>query len=186
VNRRLTTPTWPPVFGAALAALALAASPRPAHASDHAAPASHGSPEGQAEAAAPQRTDILDLGAFRIRSTRSTDREVIDVKFSLCLVLSTSTTEADYERLVHWRHRLRDQAIIAVRTADAADFADPELRRLHRLILFRVKRLPLDGDVIGVYLSDFAVDIGEDVAEQYAPAIIPSAAPKKKPAEGGH
>ena len=168
--------------------LELALSPRPAHAVDHAAAASGEPAEGHApaEAAVPQRTDVLDLGAFRIRSTRSTDREVIDVKFSLYLVLSTSTTEADYERLLHWRHRLRDQAIIAVRSADPAEYADPELRRLQRLILFRVKRLPLDGDVIGVYLSDFAVDIGEDVAEQYAPTIIPSAAPKKKRAEGGH
>jgi hypothetical protein len=182
---RLTTPCERLPFRAALVGFALASAAL-ARASEHAAPTSHGAAEGDAATGASQRTDIVDLGPFRIRSTRSTDLEVIDVKFSLHLVLSTSTTEADYERLVHWRHRLRDQAIIAIRSAEAADFADPELRRLHRLILFRVKRLPLASDVIGVYLSDFALDEGEDVAEQYVPAIIPSAEPKKRAESGGH
>ena len=152
------------------------------HAPAEKAPAEHGSASAGDEGA--QRTDIVDLGAFRIRSSRSTDREITDVKFSPEAVLSTDSTPADYHRLETWQKRLRDQVIIAVRGADPADFLDPELRRLHRLILFRVKRLAIGDEIIGGYLTDFALDHGENIADQYQPAIIPSAAPKP-PAEGG-
>jgi hypothetical protein len=151
------------------------------HAPAEDAPAEHGAAAVGGEEA--QRTDILDLGAFRIRSSRSTDREITDVKFSLEAVLSTDSTPADFHRLASWQKRLRDQVIIAVRGADPAEFLDPELRRLHRLILFRVKRLAIGDEIIGVYLTDFALDHGENIAEQYQPAIIPSA--PKPPAEGG-
>jgi hypothetical protein len=154
-------------------------------ASEHAATAEASAEHGAAASGGEdvQRTDLLDLGAFRIRSSRSTDREITDVKFSLEVVLSTDSTLADFQRLESWQKRLRDQVVIAVRGADPADFLDPELRRLHRLILFRVKRLAIGDQIIGVYLTDFALDHGENIAEQYQPAIIPSA---PKPAAKGH
>ncbi|HMO86918.1 MAG TPA: hypothetical protein PKC18_18580 [Lacipirellulaceae bacterium] len=149
--------------------------------------ADHGGHDGGGDhaAAAPTRTDILDLGEFRIRSSRSTDREIADAKFTLHLVLSTSATAEDVQRLLQWRHRLRDQVIIAVRSAAPADYLDPQLKRLHRLILFRVKRLAASNMVIGVYLTDFALDHGESIMEQYVPPVTPTAEPKK-PAGGGH
>ncbi len=166
------------------AAAAAALLPGRACAVDH-APAGHGAAEGAA-GKAEKRIDILDLGLFRIRSSRTTDREISDLKFALHLVLSSKTTEAEYEELEHWQQRLRDQVVIAVRGVEPADFDDPELRRLHRLILFRVKRLPISEMVIGVYLTDFALDHGETIADAYAPPIIIKEAPKKKPAGGGH
>jgi hypothetical protein len=153
------------------------------HAPAKAASAEHGAATAGGEDVL--RTDILDLGAFRIRSSRSTDREITDVKFSLEIVLSTDSTPADFHRLASWQNRLRDQVITAVRSADAAEFLDPELRRLHRLILFRVKRLAIGDQIVGVYLTDFALDYGENISEQYQPAIIPSA-PKAPAKEGGH
>jgi hypothetical protein len=143
----------------------------------------HGKPE---ETAAPVRTDVLSLDEFRIRTTRTNDGEIIDIRLGLWLVLSNTTSEHDFHALEEWKNRLRDQVIIAVRSVELEDFADPELRRLQRLTLFRVKRLPIGDKLIGVYLTDFELDEGESLADAMAPAIIPSAAPAKKPAGGGH
>lgn len=146
------------------------------------APAEHG-----AEAdAKPEvvRTDLLDLEKFRIRGCRRTDQEIIDLQFGVCLVLSSKTTEGDFHRLEHWKHRLRDQVITAVRTAEPADFVDPELRRLQRLIVFRLKRLPVCSGIIGVYFTDFTIDEGETLADRFVPPVTPSAAPKKSSGEG--
>jgi hypothetical protein len=150
--------------------------------SAHAAPA-HGA-EGPGPAA-PSRTDILDLGTFRIRSSQPADHEIIDIRLGVYLVLSSEITAADYGQLGRWKHRLRDQTLIAVRSAEPADFDDPELRRLHRLILFRIKRLPIARGIIGAHLTDFSLDHGETLADSLVPTITPSAAPEKKPAGGG-
>jgi hypothetical protein len=169
------------LLAAGMAAAALQAKPSWA---SSAAPAKHGAAPA-ADEGAPKRTDILDLGLFRIRSSRPTDREVSDLKFALHLVLAPKISQAEFHRLELWLRRLRDQVITAVRGADAADFDDPELKRLHRLILFRVKRLPIGKSIVDVYLTDFALDHGELLAEALAPPIKPSAPPKKPPG-GGH
>ena len=181
-------PPVPFLAGAAALAMALTVStPRPAVASDH-APKEHGGGEASAHAepAAPARTDLLNLDKFRIRGCRTMDKEVIDLQFGIWLVLSTKTTETGFRELQSWKHRLRDQVIIAARGAAPADFSDPELRRLQRMILFRVKRLPIGEHVIGVYVTDFSLDEGETLADTMQPAIIQSAAPVKKKPAGGH
>jgi hypothetical protein len=62
---------------------------------------------------------------------------------------------ADVQQLEHWKHRLRDQVIIAVRTAQDIDFQEPDLVRLRRIILFRMRRL-LKADVVqDILLSEF-------------------------------
>ena len=83
---------------------------------------------------------------------------IVDMKLSVHLILSFATTKADFERLQNWRQRLRDQIIIAVRSAEPADFADPKLKRIQRLILLRIRRLPTPAKIIGAYLTDFSVD----------------------------
>jgi hypothetical protein len=161
----------------------------PLLAEDH-APAASGSHESASPGPADaqdedlKRTDILDLGAFRVCSSQAADLAITDINFSLYLVLSSTSTAAGFHRLENWTQRLRDQVIIAVRSANPADLADPALRRLHRLILYRIKRLPTPVKIIGVYLTDFAVMESEDIAAQYVLPITPSA-PAKKPA-GGH
>jgi hypothetical protein len=62
--------------------------------------------------------------------------------------------------LAQWKRRLRDQAITAARTATAEDLAEPGLERIQRLMLLRIRRMSLPQDVIGVYLTDFAVGSG--------------------------
>ena len=59
-----------------------------------------------------------------------------------------------------WQRRLRDQAITAARSADPEDLSEPGLERMQRLMLLRIRRLPLPKPVTGVYLTDFAVGSG--------------------------
>jgi hypothetical protein len=172
----LAVATW---FAGALWAAAPAAASSGAE-----KPAEQGAEE-PAEVEIPVRTDVLNLGQFRVRGCRNTDKEIIDIQFGLWLVLSTGTTEADFHELESWKNRLRDQAIIAVRSAAPEDFAEPELRRLNRMIMFRIKRLPIGSQIIGAYLIDFTLEEGETAEDYFRPAIIPSA-PAKKPSGGGH
>ena len=132
------------------------------------------------------RTDILDLDRFRLRSCRPTDQEIVDLQFGVCLVLSSKVTPADFHELEAWKHRLRDQVIIAVRSAEPDDFADPDLRRLQRLIMFRLRRLPIATHILGMYLTDFTLDEGEFPVDRLVLPVTPSAAPKKASGGGGH
>jgi hypothetical protein len=139
----------------------------PAHGSGHGADSGsghgpdnggeHGSAHG-APAPDPQRIDVLDLGEFKIRNTLTAHQTTIDIRFAMHLILSSTTTQADFDQLQNWKNRLRDQAIVSVRSAAPNDFADPQLKRVRRLILLRVGRLPTPAKIIGVYLTDFAVD----------------------------
>lgn len=145
----------------------------------------HGTPPAE-EAAAETvvRTDLLDLGMFRIRGCRTTDQEIVDIRFGVHLILSTQTEPADHHHLEGWKNRLRDQIITAIRSAAPQDYADPALHRIQRLMLHRVKRLPTGVGIIGLYLTDFSLDQGETLEDLMVPAVTP--APPKKPAAGGH
>jgi hypothetical protein len=169
-------------MAAGFVAITAALAPTATLASGSAAPA-HG--EATETPEAPQRMDLLDVGAFRIRFSQPTDGEVIDLRFGVCFVLSSKTTADDLHQLQQWTHRLRDQVIIAVRSASAEDYNEPDLRRLQRLIMFRVKRLDASTHILGAYLTDFSLERGETMADLMVPAVTPSAAPPKS-SGGGH
>lgn len=82
----------------------------------------------------------FELGAFHVRDLRPTRDVTADLKFSLYLVIREDVSEAAVAALEHWRHRLRDQAITAIRTAQIVDFADPDLTRVRRLMNLRINR----------------------------------------------
>lgn len=151
-------------------------------AAEHAA---EGKGAAEGESAVVERTDLLDLGAFRLRSSQITDREVVDVQFGLTLVLTADLKSSDFHELERWKNRLRDQAIIAMRTAEAPDYADPQLWRIQRLIMFRIRRMPVADWILGVYVTDFSVDQGETAADLQVLPVTPSP-PKPKPAGEGH
>jgi hypothetical protein len=130
-----------------------------AHASDQ----KHEGANGGKEAAAPvdpKLPRMLDLGEFDLKNFRPTHNEMANIRFMLQLALAPGTSEATMAQMAEWRHRLRDQAITAVRTADFKDLAEPKLTRVQKLIMQRLKRMPLPAPVVGVYLTDFAVSSG--------------------------
>jgi hypothetical protein len=133
----------------------------PARAADHGAPASN----GHGGSAAPSDSKLprtFDLGEFDIRNFRPTHNEIANIKFSLHVVLAPTTSDAELAELENWKRRLRDQAITAVRSADAVDLAEPTLTHVQKIMLLRIKRLPLPTKepVVGLYLTDFAVSSG--------------------------
>jgi hypothetical protein len=143
------------------AMIAAASLATPASASDHAPPpADHGGHGGHGNAAAAVDTGTFDLGEFHLRNFRPTHNKTASIRFSLHLVVDPEAEPGDLEALANWQRRLRDQAIIAVRSAEAADLAEPDLARVRRLIIIRLNRLPVAHLIQGVYLTNFAVGDG--------------------------
>jgi hypothetical protein len=102
----------------------------------------------------------FEIGDIYIRNFRPTHNEIANIRFTLHVVFAPGTGDEVMAEMEHWRRRLRDQAITAARSADAEDLADPALERVQRLMLLRIRRLPLPKAVTGVYLTDFAVGSG--------------------------
>ena len=144
--------------------LALAAMWRcPAFASGggHGAPA-HGE-HGAAPALPPHDPKLprtFDLGEFNLRNFRPTHNEIASLKFAVHVVLPPGTTDETIRQFEHWKRRLRDQAITAIRSASPDDLADPKLHRVHRLLYLRLKRVPTPKAISDVYLTDFAMSSG--------------------------
>jgi hypothetical protein len=131
------------------------------HGSEPAAEAgasAHG--EGEAIPYDPTLPRTMEVGEIYIRNFRPTHNEIANVKFTLHVVFAPGTRDDVMAETAHWRRRLRDQAITAARSASAEDLAEPNLARVQRLMLIRIRRMPLPQPVIDVYLTDFAVGSG--------------------------
>lgn len=123
-----------------------------AHAQNGAAAAQAASQEDSKDK---PRQLTFELGKFEIREIRPTRNETTNVNFTAFFEMDPSVSTKDVQQLAHWKHRLRDQVIIAVRTAEEIDFQEPDLVRLRRIILFRVRRL-LNADVVqDILLTEF-------------------------------
>jgi len=127
----------------------------------------HGAPaEGGhgAEPALPPHDPTLpravDLGEFNLRNFRPTHNEIASLRFAVQVVLPPGTTDETVREFEHWKRRLRDQAITAMRSATPDDLADPKLKRVSRLLFLRLKRVPTPKPISDVYLTDFAMSSG--------------------------
>lgn len=127
----------------------------------------HGEAEGGHGAAAPtlpphdpKLPRTVDLGSFNLRNFRPTHNEIASLKFAVHVVLPPGTTDETILEFEHWKRRLRDQAITAMRAASSDDLADPKLHRVHRLLFLRLKRMPTPKPITGVYVTDFAMSSG--------------------------
>jgi hypothetical protein len=107
------------------------------------------------EAEAEQHRLTYDLGRFELREVRPTRNETTKIKFEAYFAMSPDVTQEDLEKLKHWKHRFRDQVIVAVRTAQVKDFHEPQLLRLRRIILFRVGRMMRESVVEDILFSEF-------------------------------
>lgn len=98
---------------------------------------------------------IYELGDFELREVQSTRKKTTEIVFSAYFVIGKEVPKERIQELEHWKQRLRDQVIIAVRTAKNMDFQEPDLERLRRIILFRVRRLLKEDVVQDVLISKF-------------------------------
>ena len=102
---------------------------------------------------------ILDLGMIHLKELRPAKHETIKLNFQLHLVLKAGLTEVDLKKLEAWKHRLRDQVIVAIRTAHSTDFREPGLSRLRQIILYRVEHVLKVRAVEGLLLSKYSFSI---------------------------
>ena len=107
------------------------------------------------DAKAEQVRLTYDLGRFEIHEVQPTHNETTRINFEAYFAMSPKVSKQDIEKLKHWKHRFRDQVIIAVRTAQTKDFHEPQLLRLRRIILFRVGRMMREALVEEVLFSEF-------------------------------
>ncbi|MDZ4657849.1 MAG: hypothetical protein SH868_09770 [Bythopirellula sp.] len=83
----------------------------------------------------------LDLGTIQLMNVEPTQGRTAHMSFDLHLMFDPQTDPQVIKELEHWQHRLREQAIVAVRATEIHDFLDPELKRFRRQILYRINRL---------------------------------------------
>lgn len=108
------------------------------------------------EEAAPEVKRLLSLGTIRLKELRPEKNETIKLSFEVHFLLNPEITDEDFEILETWQHRLRDQVIIAVRTAESNDFREPGLMRLRRIIRFRIEQVLEATIVDSLLLSDYS------------------------------
>ncbi len=83
----------------------------------------------------------LDLGTIQLMNVEPTQNRTAHMSFDLHLLFDPQTDPQVIKELDHWQHRLREQAIVAVRATEIHDFLDPELKRFRRQILYRINRM---------------------------------------------
>lgn len=96
---------------------------------------------GAAEEEEERVRPTIDLGMFQVKDFRPTRNETAKVTFKIYLALDRTVDEQTVEALEYWKHRLRDQVIIAIRLSQTKDFLEPDLSRLRRFILVRTNRV---------------------------------------------
>jgi len=106
-----------------------------------------------------QAQPTVELGRFHIKELRFTRNETIELMFSIQLELARTADQTTASQLEHWRHRLRDQVIIAVRVAETKDFTEPGLDRLRQMILRRINRLFKARVVQEILLDEFTFSV---------------------------
>ena len=133
---------WAPLLlGCLLPAAAVAAPKTPPAGKSQPARSDSNSGQQQTEEAEPAEVpEVVELGQFVLTELRPTRNETAKLRFTLHLQLRAGASSATAEALQHWKHRLRDQTITAVRTAEMIDFADPQLARLQKIIRLRINR----------------------------------------------
>lgn len=117
-----------------------------------------GADEPAKEEAAEPTTEAVLLGRFSIRDMRAAEGVKLRLNFALYAEVDSSEAEQveQIERLIERRkNRVRNEVIIAVRTAEQSDFQEPGLERLRRRIFVRLRRteprLPVKKLLIGEF-----------------------------------
>jgi len=97
----------------------------------------------------------IELGLFRVRDYRPTRNETIKMIFQMHIALNESATEQTAKQLKQWKHRLRNQVLIAVRLSERKDFLETDLSKFRHLIQIRINRLLKANLVDEVLLTEF-------------------------------
>jgi flagellar basal body-associated protein FliL len=98
---------------------------------------------------------VMDLGYFQVKDYRPTRNETVKLAFQMHVALNEYANEHTVEQLEFWKHRLRNQVLIAVRLSYRKDFLEAGLQHFRHLVQLRINRL-LKMDLIDeVLLTEF-------------------------------
>lgn len=96
--------------------------------------------EAQQIEAAANLPQGLELGEFEIREIQAIEGKKSTVTFQLFANIRAADFENATQALESRRHALRDQVITATRVAALEEFDEPDLSKLRRRILSRLRR----------------------------------------------
>jgi hypothetical protein len=97
----------------------------------------------------------LNLGTIELQNLEPTQGRTAHMAFDLHLTFDPKTDPKFLRELEGWQHRLREQAIVAVRATEIVDFLDPELKRFRKQILYRINRMLKEPVVTDALFANF-------------------------------
>jgi hypothetical protein len=111
------------------------------------------------EEAAPDAECGVNLGEFDIRSYRTVPSQRVRVRFTLF----ATVTGKEYKQFAHLfegrKSKAREQVLIAARLMTVEDYDDPDLAKLRRRILLRLRRTMPELAIDDVVVSEFSLSV---------------------------
>jgi flagellar FliL protein len=135
-----------------------AAAPAPKH-DGHGEPAEHakhgetGKTEGSHEGSELE----IDLGEYSLTAFQPASNTTLLIDFHLYGTIATEEEHGFTEHFDSNKHRIRDQVITTIRSAELADLTDPGLGLIKRQILEKTNRALGKPLLQGIVFSDFLV-----------------------------
>jgi flagellar basal body-associated protein FliL len=104
-----------------------------------------------------QKEHEVDLGQFSLTTLQPASNTTLLVDFHLYGTVGSESESLATELIERHKHRVRDQVLTTVRSAEIADLTDPGLGLLKRQILEKTNRALGKPILQGVIFSDFLV-----------------------------
>ena len=101
----------------------------------------------------------INLGEFSIRTYRSVSGQKNRVRFTLHARVKNEDVKDFRHLLANRKHKVRDQVIIATRLVPVEDYDDPELTKLRRRVLLRLRRTLPELSIDDIYASEFTLSV---------------------------
>lgn len=96
--------------------------------------------EGESEEAHEPAPATIEIGRFMIRDLRVTEGTKLRLSFVLYAEVDSEHEEQARKIAVSHEHRMRNEVLTAIRTAQQGDFHEPGLERFRRRIFLRLRR----------------------------------------------
>ncbi|MBN1852393.1 MAG: hypothetical protein JW829_06700 [Pirellulales bacterium] len=101
----------------------------------------------------------VNLGEFRIREPRPIENQKIDIQFAIQAVVRQADKKRVEKFISQQQNTIRDQIILAVRSADSPEFDEPQLVMLRHRILLRLADMLGERLIQDLYVTDYHCQI---------------------------
>lgn len=99
--------------------------------------------------------EAVSLGEYLIRDFRVVEGSKLRISFELYAQVEEEDAESFRQLADSHEHRIRNEVLVAVRTCEQADFQEPDLDRMRRRILARLKRTMRMQAIQGLLVGEF-------------------------------